>query len=60
MMMDIVSTLLSNKLIIGCIIFMISYVSGIAPKYIINGNEHYFSIGNMISAGVLLSGGLVQ
>ena len=56
----IATAILGNKFFIACIIFVISFVSGISPIFIINVNEHYFSIGNMISAGVLLSGGLVQ
>ena len=50
----------SNKLLIAFGIAIVSFVSAIAPMKIIKVDEHFFSAGNLLASGVLLSGGLVH
>jgi hypothetical protein len=51
---------LFHKCVAGCLIFVIGLLSAAAPLRLVDINEHLFSVGNMFSAGVLLSAGLVQ
>jgi zinc transporter ZupT len=48
------------KLLIALTIFVISFFSSVAPIKVINVDDRFFSIGNLLASGVLLAGGLVH
>lgn len=48
------------KLLISLAIFLISFFSSAAPLKVINVDDRFFSIGNLLASGVLLAGGLVH
>lgn len=50
----------SAKLLISLAIFLISFFSSAAPLKVINVDDNFFSIGNLLASGVLLAGGLVH
>jgi zinc transporter ZupT len=49
-----------NKLLIALAIFVVSFVSAAAPMKLINLDAHFFSVGNLLSSGILLAAGLVH
>jgi zinc transporter ZupT len=50
----------NNKILIAFGIAIVSFVSAIAPMKIIQVDEYFFSAGNLLASGVLLSAGLVH
>jgi zinc transporter ZupT len=48
------------KLLIALAIFLISFLSSAAPLKVINVDDRFFSVGNLLASGVLLAGGLVH
>lgn len=48
------------KLTIAMAIFLISFLSAVAPLKVIRMNDQFFSVGNLLASGVLLAAGLVH
>ncbi|KAG7338246.1 ZIP zinc transporter [Nitzschia inconspicua] len=49
-----------NKLLIALAIAIVSFVSAVAPMKLIHLDAHFFSVGNLLSSGILLAAGLVH
>jgi zinc transporter ZupT len=49
-----------HKLVIALTIAVVSFVSAVAPMKVIHLDAHLFSVGNLLSSGILLSAGLVH
>ena len=49
-----------DKVTIAMAIFLLSLLSAFAPLKLIQTNQQFFSVGNMLAAGILLSAGLVH
>jgi len=52
--------LMNIKILIALGTFCISFISAAAPLKVIKVDDHLFSVGNLMAAGVLLSAGLVH
>ncbi|KAG7341324.1 ZIP zinc transporter [Nitzschia inconspicua] len=49
-----------NKCLIALAIAIVSFVSAVAPMKLIHLDAHFFSVGNLLSSGILLAAGLVH
>ena len=52
--------LVTFKIMLVIVLLLLGFLSVIAPKYFCTNNPFWFSVGNMFSAGVLLSAAIVH
>mmetsp|Transcript_26057 Transcript_26057/g.38527 ORF Transcript_26057/g.38527 Transcript_26057/m.38527 type:complete len:337 (-) Transcript_26057:223-1233(-) len=53
-------SLVGGKIVIAISLFMVGLASVLAPLFVVESNEGFFSVGNMFASGILLGAGLTH